>query len=159
MIIRHWDPMAVLILGLPIVALVVYGSFFVREFVGGHVPPLASLAVLLVLVGMLITSLWRLSPVSVYRFQHSPARVNIQHWRPFGRSQYLEHELASVERISIERYPFHRGHRYVVCLNLRDGRKVINGMPDAASPQPIYDFAVRVARFYGLAEGPPPDAP
>ncbi|SFM57699.1 hypothetical protein SAMN05421721_11132 [Ectothiorhodospira mobilis] len=154
MVIRHPDPLAILLQALPAVGLVGYGTFFLRQAVAGHPPHAANLAILVLLAAMLGYALWKLSPVTVYRFRHSPAKVQIQRLGLTGLRPVLEHDLSRVQRISIERYPFGRGHRYVVCLHLRDGRRIIDGLPDAVSPEPIHDFAVRVARFYGLAPGP-----
>ncbi|MCG5494172.1 MULTISPECIES: hypothetical protein [Ectothiorhodospira] len=159
MVIRHPDPMAMLLQAMPIVAMVVYGTIYLRQFLDGYPPPLANLAILIALGGMSFYALWRLSPFTLYRFRHSPAHVAIEKQRLVGRNPLLEHDLSRVQRISIERYPFNRGYRYVVCMHLADGRRIVEGMPDAPRPEPIYDFAVRVARFYGVAEGPggPPE--
>lgn len=152
--IRHYDPMAMLLLAMPLMALLVYGSVFLRQFLDGHPPHWINLSILVGLILMLIFGLRKLSPFSIYRFSRNPARVRIVRYRLLGGSPSIEHDLSRVKRISVQAYAFNRGFRHVVCLHLDDGRQIVDGLPDAVAAANLYDFAVKVARFYGLAGKP-----
>ncbi|SIT65992.1 hypothetical protein SAMN05216526_0430 [Ectothiorhodosinus mongolicus] len=150
LVLRHYDPLAIALQVMPVLGLVAYTVLFSRLYLDGQPPHWINLGVLLGLAIMLFFAVTRLSPYMEYRFERSPAKVRIERKRLIRGNPWIEHNLRQVERISIEQYPFNRGHRHVVCLHLADGRRIIDGMPDALASEPIYDFAVKVSRFYGI---------